>query len=84
MHVHFVHTADILVFIQSVYEPTIKVTGGGGGGGDKFMNNINISMSQTCLYNIFYRQVTRFLDLSLQREHLAIVRHNTNFVIVHS
>ena len=59
MHVHFVHTADILVFIQSVYEPTIKVTGGGG---DMFMNNINIGMSQTCLYNIFYRQVTRFLQ----------------------
>ena len=64
VHMHFVHTADILAFIQSTYEPALKVTVGGG------VNNI--SMSQTCLYNVIYQQAITFVQQPVATEGIRL------------
>ena len=44
----------------------------------------NVSMSQTCLYNISYKKATRYIYNSYYRGHLALVQHKPSFATVHS
>jgi len=41
-------------------------------------------MSQTCLFNFFYKRLPDFYKTNHYRGHSAIVWHNTNLATVHS